>query len=262
MLRPTEFAPFAFFTAKALLVLSRECGREPGGIFLKISMPAEITVLSAGAVQPGLVQVIDAFRRETGDEIKVTFATAPTIRKRLSSGEIADILIAPPELLDELEKTAGRNVVGRIGVGVAIRDGAPIPKLATVDEFKQSLLSAESIVYNQASTGIYLESLFERLGISAQLKAKTTRYADFAAVRDHVTKGTVNEIGLGATTVIIESASKGLKFVGPLPAEIQNYTTYVATVTADSPARDAAVALLQYLSSPKAKAIFASVGIE
>jgi molybdate transport system substrate-binding protein len=230
-------------------------------------MPAEITVLSAGAVQPGLMQVIDAFRRETGDEVKVSFATAPTIRKRLNSGEIADVLIAPPELLDELEKTASskttdRNVVGRIGVGVAVRDGAPMPKIATVDEFKQSLLNAESIVYNQASTGIYLESLFERLGISAQLKAKTTRYADFAAVRDHVTKGTVNEIGLGATTVIIESASKGLKFAGPLPAEIQNYTTYAATVTADSPARDAAVALLQYLSSPKAKTIFAAVGIE
>jgi molybdate transport system substrate-binding protein len=102
-------------------------------------MPAEITVLSAGAVQPGLAKVIDAFRRETGDEVKVTFATAPTIRKRLSSGEIANVLIAPPELLDELEKTAPsknteRNVVGRIGVGVAVRDGAPMPKLATVDE--------------------------------------------------------------------------------------------------------------------------------
>jgi molybdate transport system substrate-binding protein len=103
--------------------------------------------------------------------------------------------------------------------------------------------------------------LFERLGVSAQLKAKTTRYADFAAVRDHVAKGTVNEIGLGATTVIIESASKGLKFAGPLPAEIQNYTTYAAAITGDSPARGAAVALLQYLSSLKAKTIFASVGI-
>lgn len=230
-------------------------------------MPAKITVLSAGAVQPGLSKVIDAFRRETGDEVKVTFATAPMICKRLSSGEIADVLILPPELLDEVEKnasskTAHRNVVGRIGVGVAVREGAPIPKIGTVNEFKQSLLSAESIVYNQASTGTYLESLFDRLGISAQLKAKTTRYPDFAAVCDHVSKGKGFEIGLGATTVIIESASKGLKFVGPLPAEIQYYTTYAATVMSDSPARNAAVALLQYFSSPKAKTIFASVGIK
>jgi molybdate transport system substrate-binding protein len=94
------------------------------------------------------------------------------------------------------------------------------------------------------------------------LKAKTTRYADFAAVRDHVTKGTVDEIGLGATTVIIESASKGLKFVGPLPAEIQNYTTYNAIVTEDGQTKPAAAALLQYLTGPKAKTIFISVGIE
>jgi molybdate transport system substrate-binding protein len=226
-----------------------------------------INLLSAGAVQPGLVKVVDAFRRQTGDDVKITFATAPAIRKRLNNGEMFDLMIAPVDLLDELStqgnaKGADRNTVGRIGVGVTVRDGAPLPKIATVDEFKQSLLDAESIVYNQASTGSYLESLFERLGISAQLKAKTSRYADFAAVRDHISKGRGNEIGLGATTVIIESASKGLKFVGPLPAEIQNYTTYAAIVMADSPVRETAATLFRHLSSLNAKAIFTSAGIE
>jgi molybdate transport system substrate-binding protein len=226
-----------------------------------------INLLSAGAVQPGLVKVVDAFRRQTGDDVKITFATAPAIRKRLNNGEMFDLMIAPVDLLDELStqgnaKGADRNTVGRIGVGVTVRDGAPLPKIATGDEFKQSLLDAESIVYNQASTGSYLESLFERLGISAQLKAKTSRYADFAAVRDHISKGRGNEIGLGATTVIIESASKGLKFVGPLPAEIQNYTTYAAIVMADSPVRETAATLFRHLSSLNAKAIFTSAGIE
>jgi molybdate transport system substrate-binding protein len=137
-----------------------------------------------------------------------------------------------------------------------------MPKIATVDEFKQSLLSAESVVYNQASTGLYLENLFERLGISEQLKAKTTRYADFAAVRDHVSNGTDNEIGLGATTVIVESASKGLKFVGPLPAEIQSYTSYAATVTTGSDTKELADSLLRYLASPNAKQIFKAAGID
>jgi molybdate transport system substrate-binding protein len=226
-----------------------------------------INLLSAGAVQPGLVKVVDAFRRQTGDDVKITFATAPAIRKRLNNGEMFDLMIAPVDLLDELStqgnaKGADRNTVGRIGVGVTVRDGAPLPKIATVDEFKQSLLDAESIVYNQASTGSYLENLFERLGISAQLKAKTSRYADFAAVRDHIRKGRGNEIGLGATTVIIESASKGLKFVGPLPAEIQNYTTYAAIVMADSPVRETAATLFRHLSSLNAKAIFTLAGIE
>lgn len=227
----------------------------------------ELKLLSAGAVQPGLTKVLDAFRRETGHDVTVTFATAPALRKRLDDGEPVDIVIAPPDVLDELVNTGkshatDRSTVGRIGVGVTVRAGASMPKIATVDEFKQSLLNAESVVYNQASTGLYLENLFERLGISEQLKAKTTRYADFAAVRDHVSNGTGNEIGLGATTVIVESASKGLKFVGPLPAEIQNYTTYAATVVADSRANNGAVSLLRYLTSAKARAIFTSAGIE
>lgn len=229
-------------------------------------MGAEIRVLSAGAIEPGLVKVIDAFRRETGHDVKVTFATGPAILKRFG-GETVDVVIAPSTVLDELVK-AGKGVptervtVGRVGVGVAVRDSAPAPKIATVDEFKQSLQSAESVVYNQASTGIYLAGLFDRLGIAEQLKAKTTRYADFAAVLDHVSKGKGSEIGLGATTVIIEGKNKGLKFVGPLPAEIQNYTTYAATVVAHGAGREPAREFIRYITTPEARAAFASAGID
>jgi len=228
-------------------------------------MPGEINILSAGAVSPGLVKVIEAFRRETGHDVKVTFATAPELRKRLGGGESADVVIAPPELLDDLveggkPQLADRVTVGRIGVGVMVRDDAPVPRITTIDEFKQFLLSAESIVFNQASTGLYIESLFARLGIAAETESKITRYADFAAVRDHVSNGQGSEIAFGATTVIVENASKGLRFIGPLPAEIQNFTTYAAALTAN--AGDAARALLRYLATPAAKAIFTAAGIE
>lgn len=227
---------------------------------------AEITVLSAGAVQPGMVNVTHAFRRDTGCDVKVTFATAPVILKRIGVAETPNVVIAPPAILDEWVKAgkvaqSDRVTVGRIGVGVMVRDTASRPKIATVDEFKQSLLSAESVVYNQASTGIYLERLFERLGIVEQLKAKTTRYPDAAAVLEHIRKGKGNEIGLGATTVIIEGERKGLKFVGPLPPEIQNYTTYAATITETS-LSDAAREFVRYLTGPAAQKAFAAAGIE
>ncbi len=230
-------------------------------------MAAEIRVLSAGAVEPGVAKVIEAFRRETGHDVKVAFATAPVIRKRLSDGEPVDVVIAPPAVLDELVKagkadSAVRVPVGRIGIGVMVRDGAPVPAIATVEEFKQSMLSAEALVYNQASTGIYLEALFDRLGIGEKLKAKTTRYPDFAPVLDQLGKGKGNEIGLGATTVIIEGATKGLKFVGPLPAEIQNYTSYAATAVTTGVARDAALALVRYVTTPAARTILTAAGIE
>jgi molybdate transport system substrate-binding protein len=233
-------------------------------IVVNSAMAAEIKVLSAGAIEPGVAKAIDAFRRETGYDVKVSFATAPAIVKRLAGGETADVVIAPPAALDELVKTGkapsgDRVTVGRIGIGVTVRDGAALPRVATVDEFKQSLLGSESVVYNQASTGIYLENLFDRLGIAEQVRAKTTRYPDFAAVLEHVIKGRGKEIGLGATSVITEGKSRGLKFVGPLPAEIQNYTTYAATVMANI---DAARELVRFLTSSAGRAAFASAGIE
>jgi molybdate transport system substrate-binding protein len=253
---------FVFFVS--FVVNSSSIGTE---FVMNTAAAAEIRVLSAGAVEPGLVKVIAAFRRETGQDVKVKFATAPAISTRIDANE-ADVLIAPPAVLEEWIKAGkttqtDRVTIGRIGVGVMVRAGAPLPKITTVDEFKQSLLSAESLVYNQASTGIYLEELFRRLGIADQLKTKTTRYPDAAAVLDHVSKGKGgNEIGLGATTVIIEGESRGLKFVGPLPAEIQNYTTYAATVVSEQSASSTAREFVRFLTTATANNIFATAGIE
>lgn len=225
----------------------------------------EVNILSAGAVKPGLLKVIDRFRRETGGEVRVAFATAPEIRKRLSNGETVDVVIAPQNIIDEMAATGkscgARVTIGRIGVGVMVRAEALAPKIATVEEFRQSLLGAESIVYNQASTGTYVDSLFNQLGIATELATRTTRYPDFAGVLEQIGKGRGNEIGLGASTVIIENAGKGVKFIGPLPAEIQNYTTYAAAVVARAEANDAARELVNYLAGLPAKAIFSAAGI-
>ncbi|HEX4987872.1 MAG TPA: substrate-binding domain-containing protein [Candidatus Binatia bacterium] len=228
---------------------------------------AEINVFSAGAVQPGIVKVIEAFRNASPHHVKITFATAPIILKRIGAPDGLDVVIAPPAVLDEWVKAAkttaaDRVTIGRIGVGVMVRESAPLPRIASVDDFKQALLSAESVVYNQASTGIYLEKLFERLGIAEQLKPKTVRYPDAAAVLDHIAKGNGAEIGLGATTVIIEGVNKGLKFVGPLPPEIQNYTTYAAAVVNAGSASDAAREFVRFLTGPVAQKVFASAGIQ
>ncbi len=228
-------------------------------------MAAKIQILSAGAVKPGLVPALAAFQLETGNDIAIEFATAPAIRQRLSGGQAPDIVIAPPQVLDDLGQTgaavADRVTLGRIGVGVMVRNGAAVPKIASADEFTQALLHADSIVYNQASTGIYLDKLFDRLGVAAQLASKTTRAVDFAAVLDHVRKSDGNEIGFGATTVIIESAGNGAHFVGALPAELQNYTHYAAALTARCREVNTARALLEYFTTPAARKIFTAAGI-
>ena len=230
-------------------------------------MPNELKILSAGAVKPGLTKVIDAFQRDSGNRVQVSFATAPAIVKQIGESAKVDVLIAPPGVLEQLVKSgkyAARKAVtlGRIGIGVLVRNGQPLPQIATTKDFKESLLSAQSVIYNQASTGTYLEMLFESLGISTAIREKSTRYPDFAAVLDHVSKNEGRAVGLGATTVIIENENRGVRFAGPLPAEIQNYTTYVAALIAESEAKEVAQQFMRYLASPTAKVLLTAAGIQ
>ena len=143
-----------------------------------------------------------------------------------------------------------------------MRAGVPSPDISTTAAFKQTVLGAESIVYNTASTGLYLEKLFERLGIAEEIKARTTRYPNGERVMEHLIHGKGNEIGFGAITEIKLFEPKGLKLVGPLPTEVQNYTTYAAALMTGAPSPQAAKALLTFLGSAEAKQAFAAGGVE
>jgi len=231
------------------------------------ALAAEIKALSAGAIEPGLLRAIEAFKRASGDTVKVEFNTAPQLASRLAKGEVADVLIAPPAALDQHVRDGkvmaeGRVTVGRVGAGVVTRAGLPSPDISTTAAFKQTVLDAESIVYNTASTGLYLEKPFERLGIAEQIKAKTMRYPNGERVMEHVIHGKGNEIGFGAITEIKLFEPKGLKLVGPLPAEVQNYTTYAAALMTGAPSPQAAKAFVTFLGSAEAKQAFAAGGVE
>ena len=102
---------------------------------------AEITVMSGGAVEAGLVVAAEAFRKQTGNDVRIVFATTPEIRRRIGAGETPDVVIAPPAALDDLVKSGkidgtARVPVGRVGVGVVIRAGAPKPDISTTDALK------------------------------------------------------------------------------------------------------------------------------
>ncbi|MHB8769554.1 MAG: molybdate ABC transporter substrate-binding protein [Syntrophales bacterium] len=226
---------------------------------------AEIKVISGGAVEPGLEAFARLVRNELGHQLKILYNTAPQIAKRLSSGEVFDILISPPATIDPALKEGKvvpetRVKVGRVDAGVIVRTGATTPDVTTVDSLKQALLDADSVVYNTASTGIYLDKLFARMGITEALKPKTTRYPTGAAVMEHVING--NEIGFDAMTEIRMYEPKGLKLVGPLPAEVQNYTSYDAVLMTGATAADPSRAVLRLLATPAARAAFASAGVE
>src|SRR5690242_12395398 len=110
----------------------------------------EIKVLSAGAVEPGLHKAVEQFKRSSGHDVTIQFNTAPQIGQRLQDGYVADVVIAPPAVLKahaDAGKVAGGDqqvVVGRVGIGVVVRNDAPVPKIATSDDVRGEVLAAES----------------------------------------------------------------------------------------------------------------------
>jgi molybdate transport system substrate-binding protein len=227
---------------------------------------AEISILSAGAPEPGIHAVIELFKAK-GNTVTVRYATAPAIRKIISENGGANIVVAPPAVIKEVSEAGkvdgkAQVLVGKVGVGITVRQGAPVPDVSTVDKMKAALLAAETVVYNQASTGNYLQELFGRLGIAEQLAPKTKRYPDGDGVMAHIIKGSGTEIGLGAITEINQYTSKGLRFVGPLPSDVQNYTSYVAApMTGANHSADSAK-FLELLATPEARKALLTAGIE
>ena len=235
--------------------------------FIPAVLAAEIKILSAGAVETGLHAFEQTVKRELGHEFKVIYNTTPQITKRLAANEVYDILILPPAAIEQAAKDGKvvadtRVALGRVGAGIIVRAGVTAPSVATVEQLKQALLGADSVVYNTASSGLYLDKLFAKMGVLDAIKPKTTRYPDAAPVMEHVIKGKGNEIGFGPITEIKVYVPKGLQLVGPLPAEVQNYTSYEAVVMSGATAADAAKAVLKLLASPAGKAIFTAAGVE
>ena len=227
---------------------------------------AQITVLSAGAVEPGLKAAAATFEKQTGHVVKISFDTAPQIRARVGGGERWDVVIVPPAVLNEFAKAGKvekeRVLVGRVGMGVAVRAGAPVPDIANVEALKRSVLAADSLVFSRGSSGVYFEGLLKKMGISEQVEGKITRYANGASVFEHVLKGKGYEVSFGQITEIQLYRDKGLRLVGPLPAEVQNYTSYAGAPMTARPNAEVVRAFVRHLGSPAGKALFAAAGIE
>jgi len=224
---------------------------------------AEIQVMSGAAIEPGLLAATEVFRKQTGIETTITFATAPEIRRRVGGGETPDVVITTPAVLDELANSGkfdgtARALVGRVGVGVVVRDGAPKPDVSTIDALKRALLDADSVIYNRASSGLFVEELIQRLGLAELIQGKTKRYSGTDMVEPLI-HGSGKEIGFMPVAEILHFRSRGLQLVGPLPAEIQHYTNYAAARLSKS---EAALVFIRFLETLATKGLFAAAGIE
>ena len=227
---------------------------------------AEIKLISAGAVRSVVSGLAETFARESGHQVKAEYGTMGVVRQKLAA-DPADVVIGSDTVLEDLIKqgviVAGtRADVARAGVGVGVREGAPRPDISTVEAFKQTLLSAKSIVYvdpaQGATSGIHFASVLQRLGIADAVKGKSLLWPGGYAAE---------AVADGRAEVVVHQISeimpvKGVTLVGPLPKEIQKVTIYSAGLAAKAASPEAGRAFIAYLTGPPIKAKFAAAGLD
>jgi molybdate transport system substrate-binding protein len=231
---------------------------------------ANIKVISGGAFKQVLNALAEQYGNASGNKLDLTYRTVGQHLQLIKSGEESfDVAVLTPDAIDGLIKD-GKVVAGsradlaKTGVGVAVKAGAPLPDISSVDAFKRALLAAKSVAYIDpaagGSSGIYVGKLLERLGIAKEVNAKA-KLIHGGAVADHIADGEA-EIGIHQISEILPV--KGVVLVGPLPAEIQNFTVYSAGVgtAAKDGAKDAASAVVKFLAGPHAVPIIKAKGME
>ena len=246
-----------------------------GGVVLSIvamgavrdARSAEIKVLTGGAFKQVLLALVPEFEKQTGHKVIIENDTVGALTKRIDGGEVFDLALLTPRAVDDLTAkgkfaAGSRQNLARVGVGVVVKDGTPKPDISSVDAFKKSLLAAKSVAYIDpaagGSSGIYVSGLLDKLGIAAEVKPKA-KLIHGGAVAEHIARGEA-EVGIHQISEILPV--KGIVLVGPLPAEIQNYTIYAAGLGANAKQAEAAKALIKALTGPAAADVLKSKGMQ
>ncbi len=244
------------------------CGAVLGVLSMgQAATAGEIKVLTTGAFKQVVVALIPEFEKVTGHKVVLDNGTVGQLTKRVDGGEAFDVLVLSPGGIENYIKSgkiaAGTKAnLAKVGVGVMVKEGAPKPDVSSVEAFKQALLKAKSVGYidpaSGGSSGIYVAGLLDKLGIANEIKPKA-KLKQGGHVSDLVKSGEA-EIGIHQISEIV--SEQGVTLVGPLPAEIQNYTTYAVGLSGAAKDAEAAKAFIKVLTGPSLPAVLKSKGME
>ena len=231
--------------------------------------PLELRVVTSGGLAAAYDVLAPRFEDATGIALVTAYGASgggasDSIPVRLERGERFDVLSMSQAglqaLIDRGVVRADTRVdLATSSIGMAVREGAPLPDISTPETFMQALLDAESIGYSASVSGTYISTeLFPRFGLDEQLAPKSRRILSerVAAV---VARGEV-EIGFQQVSEIL--SIEGAAYAGPIPEEYQLVTTFSAGIAAEARNPAGAQRLLEFLASAEAAPTLVESGLE
>jgi len=229
-----------------------------------VANAAEIKVIGSPGTRAPYTLLVPGFEKATGHTVMTTWGGVTAVAKRVADGEVADVVMLPAPQIDDLIKLGKlvpetRVNVATSGVGVAIRTGAPKIDASSSDGIRKALLGAKTIAYSAGPSGLHMERLIAKWGLTNQLKSKIVPPIPNVPIGEMVARGDA-EIGFQQVSELLPV--KGIDYLGPLPADIQEITVFAAAMHKAAGPADAARALLKYLSAPEAATIFRKTGME
>jgi molybdate transport system substrate-binding protein len=229
---------------------------------------ADISVFSSGAPSAVLKVLAVAFARDTGNHVEFTVGTPGDLQNKLAAGATPDLVVAPAPVIEKLEKAgtlkAGSRVdLARVGIGVAVREGAPQPDISSVDAVRKMLLAAQSIVHTSPEgsgfAGKAVARMIEQMGIAEAAKPKLTIMQAIDGGVDLVAKGKA-EVGMFNISEILPV--QGVALVGPLPASVQSYIVFAAALHVGSRSPGIAQTFVKLATDPATRAQWSAGGLE
>ncbi|HZQ12359.1 MAG TPA: substrate-binding domain-containing protein [Pseudolabrys sp.] len=224
---------------------------------------AEIKVLSGNGPKAAVIALCAQFEKATGARIDLRFGVNPEVKQKIEGGESFDVVVGNPPIVDALIKdklvVGPRSDIGRSGLGVAVKSGAPKPDIGTVEAFKKTLLAAKAVAYpGKGASGIYFVGLLDRMGIKDQMQGK---------LKPMAAEDTVEVVARGEADMVVVVATRitgvpGVDRVGFIPEELQTKIGFAAGLGAAAKDPEAAKALIKFLSGPSAAATLRANGVE
>jgi molybdate transport system substrate-binding protein len=230
---------------------------------------AVIRILSAGAAQAAVESIAAAYTLDTGNGVKADFSAVGAMKQRVVAGEPVDVIVLTGVLVDELVASGhvapgSRADLGKVGTGVAVRAGTPLPDVSSVETLRGNLLAASRIACPDPATataGKIVMWAFERLGIVARMQRRMRHFPNgYAAMKWLAESRGPLEMGITQVSEIL--ANPGVIYAGALPGELQMKTTYSAGVAARAANAQGAKDFIDRLASGSARPILAKAGYE